>query len=251
LQDAPAGLAGALGLGGAATAAKQTLGDTERRVSYAAEPVRKSSSLWKWLLLLALFGGLLWLLSTLLSKPKVPEVAVTTPSLPSVPAPSVPSVSLPRVDLGAFLDKRLPNGVSLRIPTNGVENRLLGFIEDTNQSVSKETWFSFDRLEFETGSDKLKASSQEQLRNISEILKAYPSVNVKIGGYTDNVGNPAANLKLSTDRASTTLTELANLGIDRARLASEGYGEQYPVADNATEEGRQRNRRIDIRVTKK
>ena len=92
---------------------------------------------------------------------------------------------------------------------------------------------------------QLKPTSQEQLRNVAEILKAHPQVNVKIGGYTDNVGDDAHNLKLSADRASTTRNAIVALGIDGSRLASEGYGEKHPVADNATEEGRQRNRRID------
>jgi outer membrane protein OmpA-like peptidoglycan-associated protein len=117
--------------------------------------------------------------------------------------------------------------------------------------VEPNTWFSFDRLEFETDSAVLRPSSREQLQNVAEILKAYPSVTAKIGGYTDNAGDAAYNMKLSADRATNTMNELVSLGIDRSRLEAEGYGESHPVADNATEEGRQRNRRIDINVTKK
>ena len=253
LQDVPSGLAGALGLGGATAAARQGFAEAERHAAaYVPEAPRKSSW-WKWVVPLALLAGLIWLLTSLFSRPEAPKVAVNTPPAPSVTPPAVtpPSVTLPKVDLGAFIDKVLPSGLSLRIPTNGVENRLIGFIEDKTKGVDKETWFSFDRLEFETASDKLKPSSQEQLRNIAEIMKAYPKVNVKIGGYTDNVGEPAANQRLSQNRAVNTMNELVALGVDRSRLAAEGYGEQFPVADNSTEEGRQRNRRIDVRVTKK
>ena len=257
LQDVPAGLAGVLGLGGATAAARQVYGEAERNaVAYAPEEPRKSSW-WKWVVPLALLAGLIWLLASLFSRPETPKVVVNPPA-PTVTPPAVtppavtpPSVTPPRADLGAFIDKVLPNGLSLRIPTNGVENRLIGFIEDKSRAVDKETWFSFDRLEFETGSDRLKPSSQEQLRNVSEILKAYPNVNVKVGGYTDNVGDPADNQRLSQNRSVNTMNELASLGIDRSRLAAEGYGEKFPVADNSTEEGRQRNRRIDVRVTKK
>jgi len=154
-------------------------------------------------------------------------------------------------NLGTFTDKRLPSGIALNIPMSGIESKLINFIEDPSQQVDRETWFSFDRLEFETDSAQLKPTSQEQLRNIAEILKAHPQVNVKIGGYTDNVGDDAHNLKLSADRASTTRNAIVALGIDGSRLASEGYGEKHPVADNSMEEGRQRNRRIDLRVTKK
>jgi len=76
-------------------------------------------------------------------------------------------------------------------------------------------------------------------------------VAIKLGGYTDNTGNPQANQKLSADRANTVMNELIRLGIDPARLAAEGYGEQFPVAPNDTEAGRAQNRRIAVRVTKK
>ena len=153
--------------------------------------------------------------------------------------------------LGDFLAVKLPGGIELKVPALGVEKKLIAFIEDAGKPVDKKLWFSFDRLEFETGSATLKPSSMEQLKNIAEILKAYPKVNLKIGGYTDNVGNPAANLTLSQKRAENTMQEIVKLGIDAKRLEAEGYGDKYPVADNTTEEGRQKNRRIDLRVTKK
>jgi OmpA-OmpF porin, OOP family len=153
--------------------------------------------------------------------------------------------------LGKFLAVKLPNGVELNVPEFGVERKLIAFIEDKSKPVDKTTWFSFDRLEFETGSATLKPTSAEQLKNIAEIMKAFPKVSLKIGGYTDNVGSADANLKLSQNRAGNTKQELVKLGVDAKRLEAEGYGEKYPVADNSTEEGRQKNRRIDIRVTNK
>jgi len=76
-------------------------------------------------------------------------------------------------------------------------------------------------------------------------------VALKFGGYTDNIGDPQANLALSKERAEAVMAEIVKLGIDSSRLEAEGYGDQFPVADNATEEGRQKNRRVDCRVTKK
>jgi OmpA-OmpF porin, OOP family len=153
--------------------------------------------------------------------------------------------------LGAFFKKKLPDGIELNIPENGVENKLIGFIEDKSKAIDKTTWFSFDRLEFETGKSTLKAASQEQLTNIAAVLKAFPNVNIKLGGYTDNVGNATSNMKLSDARAKATVKELVSLGVSAARLESEGYGDQHPIGDNTTAEGRQKNRRIDVRVTKK
>ena len=153
--------------------------------------------------------------------------------------------------LGEFFKTKLPDGVELNIPQFGIENKLLTFIQDSSKPVDDTTWFNFDRLLFDTGKATLQPSSDEQLNNIAEILKAYPNVHVKLGGYTDNTGNPAANQALSEARAKSVMDSLVSKGIDPSRLASEGYGDQYPVGDNATEEGRAKNRRIALRVTQK
>jgi outer membrane protein OmpA-like peptidoglycan-associated protein len=153
--------------------------------------------------------------------------------------------------LGEFFKTKLPNGVELNIPQFGIENKLLTFIQDSSKPVDDTTWFNFDRLLFDTGKATLQSSSEEQLNNIGEILKAYPNVHVKIGGYTDNTGNPTANQALSEARAKSVMDSLVSKGIDPSRLASEGYGDQHPVGDNATEEGRAKNRRIALRVTQK
>ncbi|MBX7243215.1 MAG: DUF937 domain-containing protein [Bacteroidia bacterium] len=154
-------------------------------------------------------------------------------------------------NLGKLLGKKLPNGIELNIPENGVENKIISFIEDKTKAVDKTTWFDFDRLLFDTGKSTLKAESVQQLKDVAEILKAYPQVELKIGGYTDNQGNAANNLKLSEERAKAVVAELAKNGIDAKRLVPEGYGIQFPVADNNTEEGRAKNRRISMRITKK
>ena len=152
--------------------------------------------------------------------------------------------------LGAFGKRRLPNGVEITVPEYGMESRLIVFIESA-QPVNDLTWFDFDRLNFATGSAKILPQSEEQLNNIAAVLRAYPNVNVKIGGYTDNVGGSAANLKLSKDRANAVRDALIRDGISPTRLTAEGYGSLHPVADNSTEEGRARNRRIAVKVTKK
>ncbi len=153
--------------------------------------------------------------------------------------------------LGEFFKRKLPNGIEIEIPKLGVENNLLAFIEDAAKPVDKTTWFDFDRLLFDTGKATLKPESDAQLKTVSEILKAYPNVNIKVGGYTDNVGDKAANLALSGARAASVMGELVKLGVDKARMTSEGYGDQHPVADNSTEEGRAKNRRVSMRITKK
>ncbi len=178
---------------------------------------------------------------------KASEIPAAQPMMPAAEVKAEAKATAPELFM-----KKLSSGFELLgASISGIESKLVAFIEDASKPVDKTTWFSFDRLLFETGKSTLKPSSQEQLVNIAEILKAYPGVEVKIGGYTDNTGDAAANQKLSDERAKSVMAELVKLGIDEERMAAEGYGQEHPVASNDTEEGRAQNRRIDIRVTKK
>jgi len=146
---------------------------------------------------------------------------------------------------------KLPDGTEINVPSRGVEARLVSYLNDNTAPVSDTTWFDFDRLLFDTGSATLQPASQDQLTNIAGILKAYPQVKIRIGGYTDNTGDPAANLQLSQQRADSVMAQLTQLGVDPSRMSAKGYGQEAPVADNSTEEGRQKNRRISLRVIEK
>jgi outer membrane protein OmpA-like peptidoglycan-associated protein len=205
--------------------------------------------LWIVLGLLAL-GLLLWLLSGRACNPQQTAENVQDSASQATSAVSG-TVNSALTALGEFFKRKLPDGTELNIPKLGIENRLIDFIEDGSKPVDKTTWFDFDRLLFDTGKATLQPSSQEQLSNIAAILKAYPKVKIKIGGYTDNTGNKEANQKLSDARANNVMAEMAKLGVDASRMSAEGFGEDHPVADNATEEGRAKNRRISLRVTEK
>lgn len=219
------------------------LSDTSRAVAVGAEEAARSSSRWigpVGAVALALLG-LFWVINRYSNR----SVAERADSVFAVTGEAARS----RVaGLGEFVSRKLPNNLELRIPEYGIEGRLLSFIQ-SSPKVASDTWFDFDRLSFDTNSATLRPESQEQLQNIAAILRAYPQVRVKIGGYTDSTGNPDANLKLSQARASSVVAELTALGISGDRLQAEGYGADHPVADNSTEEGRTKNRRISIRVT--
>ena len=195
-------------------------------------------------LLLAILLGFWWYHS---HQPKV----ATAP----VPAPAVTSpatiTSSNGVNLGGLVDVTLPDGTVIHIPELGVESKFLAFIKDPTKTPDKTTWFDFDRLLFDTGSATLQPQSQDQLNNIAAILKAYPAVHLTIGGYTDNTGDAAQNLKLSQDRANSVVQQLVTMGIGADRLVAKGYGEDHPVGDNSTADGRAANRRISMLVTAK
>ncbi|HNE28428.1 MAG TPA: OmpA family protein, partial [Saprospiraceae bacterium] len=134
---------------------------------------------------------------------------------------------------------------------DGIEQSLIAFIEGNNP-VDKTTWFNFDRLTFRTGSAEIDMDkSRDQLTNIYQIMQAFPKLKLKVGGYTDNIGKEADNMKLSQARAEATVKALETMGVAKGRLAPEGYGSQHPVAPNDTEEGRAQNRRIAVRVMEK
>jgi outer membrane protein OmpA-like peptidoglycan-associated protein len=146
---------------------------------------------------------------------------------------------------------RLPDGTVLAVVPTSIESRLAGFIVDSSRMTDKTTWFDFDRLRFASNSADLLPESQDQLRNVAKILAVYPNVSVKIGGYTDNVGDAAANKRLSKERAANVRSALIKAGVASDRLTSEGYGDAHPIADNSTEQGRAQNRRISVLVVKK
>ncbi len=148
---------------------------------------------------------------------------------------------------------KLADGNSINIASNSAEMQLLNFIKDgtIDETDKSKNWISFDRLQFETGKSTLNASSQEQLKNMIAILKAYPTLKLKLGGYTDNTGDVKANFTLSDARAKSVKAELVKAGIDASRLEADGYGQEFPIGDNTTDLGKAMNRRIDVKVSAK
>jgi OOP family OmpA-OmpF porin len=155
------------------------------------------------------------------------------------------------IGLGDFVERQLPGGARLSVPENGVESKLLSFLQDPSQASATDTWFDFDRLTFDSSSAILRPESEEQVQNIASIMKAYPNLRLKIGGYTDSTGSARANMRLSENRAEAVRRELIAMEVPENRLQAEGYGDSHPVADNSTEEGRRRNRRISMKVLQK
>jgi outer membrane protein OmpA-like peptidoglycan-associated protein len=82
------------------------------------------------------------------------------------------------------------------------------------------------------------------------MLKAYPNVAVNVAGHTDNTGDPTANKRLSAERAAAVKQTLVTMGVAGARITDEGLGPDKPIASNDTEEGRAKNRRVELLVTK-
>lgn len=101
---------------------------------------------------------------------------------------------------------------------------------------------------FESGKAKLRPDSETVLDGVAEALQKRAELKVEVGGHTDDRGADAYNLSLSQQRADAVLGYLAGHGVDASRLTAVGYGEAQPVEGNDTSEGRERNRRVELKV---
>ena len=100
-------------------------------------------------------------------------------------------------------------------------------------------------VQFASGKNEISPKYADEIKKVADYMKKFPTVKGVIEGHTDNVGSAAANLKLSQSRAEAVRNYLVKkYGIAADRLTAKGYGLTRPVADNATEAGRQQNRRI-------
>jgi outer membrane protein OmpA-like peptidoglycan-associated protein len=101
-------------------------------------------------------------------------------------------------------------------------------------------------INFETGKSDIKPESQPIVDQIFEMLKQNPGLKVSIEGHTDNVGSDKSNQTLSENRAKSVMNALISKGIDKSHLSYMGWGSTKPIADNSTEDGRYKNRRVEI-----
>jgi outer membrane protein OmpA-like peptidoglycan-associated protein len=103
-------------------------------------------------------------------------------------------------------------------------------------------------LTFGVGSAEISPQASSTLNEIALTLKSFNRSLVDVLGHTDSTGTESANKALSERRATTVSGRLRARGVAPARIATRGYGATYPIADNATEQGRALNRRVEIRV---
>jgi outer membrane protein OmpA-like peptidoglycan-associated protein len=158
-------------------------------------------------------------------------------------------------DAGKDVTIDLPNnGGKLTVGETSTENKLYQFLMNSNAKLDtvKGNWFEFTNVHFKTGGTQLDSTSMIQLKNMVAIIKSFPTAEFKLGGYTDNTGDSAANVVLSQKRAETVVGQLKKLGtVPSAITGAKGYGPQWPLADNTTPEGRAQNRRVAINVKAK
>jgi len=236
---APAGLSQLLGAGpsvvtrGAEAGTRYAPTATDVR-TYAEQ---RRTGLGRWLPLLLLALGALALLSFLRGR---------------TPRTNVDNAVQSGADLAksALSSITLPGGVTLSVPSGSINYNLAHYLAD-NTATDVPRTFVFDHLNFESGTPQLTPDSNKTVSDLAQVLKAYPNAQVQIVGHTDNTGSAATNQVLSLARAEAVKGMLVSQGVGTERITTQGFGADRPVASNDSEEGRARNRRVELNVIRK
>jgi outer membrane protein OmpA-like peptidoglycan-associated protein len=101
-------------------------------------------------------------------------------------------------------------------------------------------------INFDFNKADIKPESQPIVDEVAKLLSNNPDLSLAVEGHTDNIGTPDYNRQLSEARARSVVAALTNKGIEEARLKAAGYGQEKPIADNSAEDGRAKNRRVEL-----
>lgn len=216
-------------------------------------------SIWKWLLPLLLLALAAWFLWKQCDSKPADTTTTTTDSTAMMSdsmTTAMPLDSSSSTTMMTDSDIDL-NGTMIKGYKGGMEDNMITFLKsdsyaNATDETLKDTWYSFDKVNFKMGSaSELEAASVGQMENLLAILKAYPDAKIKIGGYTDKVGNEASNVKLSTDRANYIKSWLTDKGVGAQILGAEGYGSQFATVDaSASDAERAVDRKMAVRFAK-
>ncbi len=256
----------------AVNAVGDTVGGAMNKVGDVFDGDGDGGGILKWLIPLLLLGLLIVLGYWFCGKSQVPPTPTPTPTPKNANAnvnkgnvnanankgnTNTAAVNVATTDADRKLTEvSLPDGTKLQAYPGGIEDQLIKFIQSDDYKngtaeTLKDKWFNFDDLNFKVGSSELVPESKRQLDNIMVILKAFPAVKLKIGGYTDKTGDDAKNKKLSDDRAKSVKAALEKAGVGAQVPEAEGYGEeQAKVPETAGDDERKADRKTSVRLLK-
>jgi outer membrane protein OmpA-like peptidoglycan-associated protein len=143
----------------------------------------------------------------------------------------------------------LPNGQNLDLAEGTFNYKFAKYLTDSSSKINQT--FTFDNLNFEFNTPNLMAGSEKTVQDLAKIMSAYPRVQVRLTGHTDNTGDSLQNRKLSFKRAFAIKKLLVENGIQDLRIDFIGKGSSNPIASNFSEDGKAKNRRIEVKIVKK
>ena len=117
------------------------------------------------------------------------------------------------------------------------------------KQTDRGTLVTFGDVLFATNKSDRKSSGQVNINKLAQFLQENPDRKVIVEGYTDSTGSDSYNQSLSERRATSVQVALIKMGVDPARIVAQGYGKEYPVADNASVSGRAMNRRVEVTIS--
>lgn len=141
--------------------------------------------------------------------------------------------------LGGYMDKQ-ERDLRARTAGSGIDIERRG--DEINLRMPSGVTFDFN-------SSAVKSEFRPVLNNVAQTLASYQSTFVDISGHTDSIGTAAVNQRLSEERARAVADYLSYQGVNRARLATQGFGKTQPIASNDTDAGRGENRRVEIKIS--
>jgi outer membrane protein OmpA-like peptidoglycan-associated protein len=132
------------------------------------------------------------------------------------------------------------------IDVAAMEQKLEFTADQMADAINKNGFVALNGILFDTGKATIKPESQPLIDEMVALLKKDPALRLTVVGHTDNAGDKKANLGLSKQRADSVMKALVSGGVDAKRLKSDGKGDAVPVGDNRTEDGRAKNRRVEL-----
>lgn len=154
---------------------------------------------------------------------------------------------------GALAGAAVGGGIGVYMDKQNEELRKS--LQGTGVSVSKVgnniTLNMPGNITFKTASYDLSPNFFDVLNSVAKVLKEYDETNIEVIGHTDSTGSRATNMTLSYNRANAVAKYLQNQGVKASRFSIEGYGPDYPISSNSTSVGREKNRRVELKLTPK
>jgi OmpA-OmpF porin, OOP family len=132
------------------------------------------------------------------------------------------------------------------VEVKAMEQKLEANADAWYDEIAKSGRVAVYGVNFDTGKSTIRAESEPVLGEILKLAKDHADLKLTVEGHTDNAGNPAANRKLSEERAAAVKAWLVAKGVKADRLATAGFGDTKPAGDNKTDEGRAQNRRVEL-----